>query len=499
MVNLPTICVFGLGAGTLDQMTLSTYKRLKNSNKLYVRTKAHPVMEELELEGLTIHPFDDVYEVHDTFQPVYEAIVERLVSEASSQDEPVLYAVPGHPLVAEETVQRLLEKERQGVIQLQIEGGQSFLDPVFTALRMDPSEGFQLLDATSFTSSDWSLNQHLILTQVYDFFTASNVKLSLMEQLPDDYRVRIVKEAGGAGESVVEMPLYELDRAFQETSNLAVVYVPPVREEMLTRHTFRRLREVIHVLRSPDGCPWDRKQTHQSLKKYLLEEAYEVLEAIDEDDDDHLIEELGDVLLQVMLHSQIGEDEGYFTIDDVIKTLTDKMIRRHPHVFSTATAETSEDVVTNWDEIKKQEKQGKENDQSELTGIPKSMPALMVSYELQKKAAKVGFSWETAAPMWQKLEEEIWEWKEAISEQHDESDIKKELGDVLFIVVNLARFYRLQPEEALQMTNTKFKKRFMHIEKRLLEQGQTMNDVSLEAMDRFWDEAKQLERESEGE
>ncbi|GAK04878.1 LOW QUALITY PROTEIN: possible tetrapyrrole methyltransferase domain [Geomicrobium sp. JCM 19037] len=492
LAKFPTICVFGLGAGTLDQMTLSTYRQLQETDLLYLRTKAHPVVRELQDLHIQMESFDHIYESHETFGPVYEAIAEQLIEKAKDTPEKtVFYAVPGHPLVAEETVQRLIDAERKGEIILTIVGGQSFLDPVFNALRIDPSEGMQLLDGTQFRGRDWQVTNHLIVTQVYDSISASNVKLELMEQVPDDYIVKVVVSAGNDDESVKEIPLYTLDHDFEMT-NLAVVYVPPISDLEERYHTFQTLRDVIATLRGPGGCPWDQKQTHTSLKKYLLEETYEVLEAIDEEDDDHLVEELGDVLLQVMLHSQIGEDEGYFSVDDVIRTLTEKMIRRHPHVFhvdSHSENITSEQVVSNWEQIKQREK---ETDQKLLDGIPTSMPAIMMSYELQKKSGQSGFTWREAEPMWEKLQEEIQEWQEALAQGSD-TESKKELGDVLFIIVNLARFYKLQPEEALLMTNHKFKSRFSYIEDRLKEENKTPNDSNLEEMDALWNEAKTRE------
>ena len=318
-----------------------------------MRTKEHPVVNALTEEGVSFTSFDDLYEKHETFEEVYEAIVRVLLEYVQTCN--VFYAVPGHPLVAEKTVQLLLEAEKQKQCRVVIEGGQSFLDALFTALRIDPIEGFQLIDATSFREDEWQLTNHVVFCQVYNSFIASEVKLALMEQLPDDYPVYVVTAAGSAEEKVVEIPLYELDRV-TTLNNLTSVYVPPVKDEVMLYHRFETLRRVIATLRGPNGCPWDRKQTHESLKKYLLEETYELFDAIDEQNDDGMIEELGDVLLQVMLHAQIGEDEGMFSIHDVIKGITEKMIRRHPHVFGEVTVQNADEVVQNWQRIKEKEK-----------------------------------------------------------------------------------------------------------------------------------------------
>ncbi|QDI91553.1 nucleoside triphosphate pyrophosphohydrolase [Salicibibacter halophilus] len=485
----PEIEVIGLGAGDLGQLTLNVYRRLKEGEKVYARTAHHPVVAELQSEGLEFDAFDAIYEAHDSFPPIYEEIAEALIGGAAGTPRGrIRYVVPGHPLVAEETVQLLLAAEAKGRVNVDIIGGASFLDPVFSALRIDPNDGLQLLDATNFTADDVALTQHLLLSQLYDGFIASEVKLTLMEHYPDDYEVTLVEAAGSPGEEMTRLPLYALDREMN-ISNLTVLYVPPVPDESYLSHTFTRLREVIRVLRGPDGCPWDREQTHFTLKRFLIEETYEVLAAIDEEDDDHLIEELGDVLLQVLLHAQIGEDEGYFNIDDVVSGLTEKMIRRHPHVFhKKIEGDRAEDVEWRWDKIKEMEKKD-QKPASLLEDIPPSMPALMIAFELQKKAAKAGFQWSEEAPMWEKLEEELAEWKEALTE-HNAEEAKKEFGDVLFILANLARSYKIQPEEALLMTNRKFIRRFQYIEAQLKENGKTPESSNLTEMDGYWDEAK---------
>lgn len=481
------ITVLGLGAGDLNQLPFGIYKVLQKTDNLYLRTKDHPVINELEKEGLTFQSFDEIYEKHDRFEDVYQEIVQLLVD--ASRKESITYAVPGHPLVAEKTVQLLIELADKGDIQLEIKGGQSFLDAMFTSLKIDPIEGFQFVDATDLESEYITFRQHLIICQVYDQMTASHAKLKLMEQLPDDYEVVIVTAAGSSDEQIRRVPLFELDRD-TSINNLTSVYVPPVQKKEDLYHQFETLRSVIATLRGPDGCPWDQKQTHESLKKYLLEEAYELLEAIDEEDDDHIIEELGDVLLQVMLHAQIGEDEGYFSIQDVIQGLVSKLIYRHPHVFSTVHVDGEEDVLKNWQELKQAEKGNVI--ESVLSGIPKDLSGLLKAEKLQGKAAKVGFDWIDLPPVVDKVKEELTEVLDAVQSK-DQSKIEAELGDLLFSIVNLARFIEVNPEEAILKTNMKFTKRFQYIESRLSEMNKTFSDVSLEEMDEIWNEAKKFE------
>ena len=481
------VVIIGLGAGALDQLSIGVYKQLTQSNNVILRTREHPVVRDLEKEGFQFDSFDYIYEKYEQFEEVYEEICRELLKRAAA--ETILYAVPGHPLVAERSVQLLIERAKHQEIEVEIGGGQSFLDSIFQAARFDPIEGFQLLDGTALNRDEVQSTQHLIIGQVYDSFIASEVKLTLMQKLPYDYEVYIVTEAGSTGESIKKIPLFELDREV-ELSNLTSVYVPPVTEERLLYKEFAKLRDIIAELRGPNGCPWDKKQTHLSLKKYLIEEAYELIDAINRDDIDNMIEELGDVLLQVMLHAQIGEDEGFFSIEDVIETISAKMVRRHPHVFGDTEASTVTDVLTNWEEIKKAEKGGQPS--SLLKGIGAGQPNLLKASALQKEAAKVGFDWKEVLPAWEKVKEEIEEFQIELTRTEHDENLFMEFGDLLFALVNVARFCDIDPEEALFEANQKFIRRFSYVEQQVNDSGKPFNSFTLEELDSFWDEAKKL-------
>ena len=489
MFILNQLTVIGLGAADFEQMQMGVYRKIKSAEKLYVRTEDHPVLQDLKREGIEFTSFDEVYVKHGSFGPVYEEIAERLIEAAAQED--IMYAVPGHPLVAEQTVQHLIEADREGRIQLIIEGGQSFLDPIFGALKIDPIEGFQLLDGTSMSQHDINMRQHILIAQVYDSFSASEVKLTLMEKYRDDYPVTIVTAAGSSQEQLRTVPLYELDQA-AEINNLTTVYVPPVASDEDALRDWTTFRQIIATLRGPNGCPWDQKQTHESLKKYLLEEAHEFLAAVDAEDDFAMVEELGDVLLQVFLHAQIGEDNGYFTLEEVLATVSEKMIRRHPHVFGDVIAEDAETVMVNWQEIKKQEKTDTAHE-SLLENEYSPYSSLQTSYNYQKKAATVGFDWPNAEFAWEKFTEE---WQEFRDEIKQGSAISRtdEFGDVLFTLVNIARFYKISPEEAMLHANEKFARRFHFVEQSVKNSGKAFNDFTLEQLDAFWNEAKQLEK-----
>lgn len=250
-----------------------------------------------------------------------------------------------------------------------------------------------------------------------------------------------------------------------------------------------KLLEIMRKLRSEEGCPWDREQSHVTLKPYLVEECAELLDAIDEADRNSIVEELGDVLLHIVFHSQIGVENGTFSFEDVVDVVSEKLIRRHPHVFADSLADNTEDVLRLWQEVKKKEKGGMEPE-SCLDGIPRHFPALHRAEEIQKRAAKKGFDWTSPVQIVEKIEEEVRELKESLAEG-DKIKIEDEIGDVIFSAVNLARFLRgKSAEEIVATTTEKFKKRFRHIEKRLKEKGSSLEDSTLEEMDKLWDEAK---------
>jgi len=268
---------------------------------------------------------------------------------------------------------------------------------------------------------------------------------------------------------------------------------------------FDELVRLMAKLRAPDGCPWDRKQTHESLKPYLVEEAYEVLESIDAGDTTSLREELGDLLLQVLFHAQIGSEKGSFTIEDVVQSLAQKLIRRHPHVFgsegeapSAQEAVSADDVLARWETIKEGERLRSGQPESALDGVPKALPALLRAFQIQSRASRVGFDWSEPGQVMAKVEEELQELRDALASpgtQEDrrrvQTDIEAEFGDVLFALVNLARFLHVNPEEALRKATNRFIQRFRYIEDQAAQRGRPLKDLTLAEMDVWWEEAKQ--------
>ena len=252
---------------------------------------------------------------------------------------------------------------------------------------------------------------------------------------------------------------------------------------------FGELVQIMARLRGENGCPWDREQTHASIKPYLLEETYEVLESIDENDPAKLEEELGDLALQIVFHAQMADEAGLFTIADVLRGINEKLRRRHPHIFGDVKADTAQEVLFNWEQIKKLEREKAQGRASLLDGVPRELPALLRAHRLQEKASRVGFDWNEARQVFQKVEEELAELRAAMeSEQPDR--MEAELGDLLFSLVNLGRFIAVNPEDALRKTIARFIDRFQYIEEELARRGTAPGQVTLEEMDALWAEAK---------
>lgn len=474
-----TITIVGLGPGDPGQITLAAKAALDNATYLFLRTEIHPTTAAMRAWGLKWESFDAYYQQGASFEEVYGRITKRLLAEAQEHD--LVYAVPGHPLVAEIAVNQLLS---QTLIPVQVIAGLSALDALYARLNLDPNEGLQILDALALEGREVRPDWHTLVLQVYSTQVASEAKLHLMRWFPDDHLVRMVRAAGVLDqEQVEEVPLYEIDR-LPWVDYLTTLYLPPA-----PLRGFSRLVSIIAKLRSPEGCPWDREQTPESLRKYILEEAYETVEAIDEGNLDAIEEELGDLLLQVVLQAQIFEETGDFDIQDVADTLAEKLVRRHPHVFGDAEVQGAAGVVKQWETIKAEEKAGQAFPESALAGVSTSLPALVVSEKLQGKASRVGFDWGEVEPVLAKIQEELLEIKQAIDEQHGEDALRHELGDILTAVVNLARQIKIDPEEALREANARFKRRFAKMEE--LAQGR-FAQLPLEQMEALWQQSKAL-------
>ncbi len=536
------ITIAGLGAGSPGSITLGAWEALKSSSCIMLRTGKHPVVDWLSREGISFATFDNVYEEEPGFQQVYARIAEEVIRRARTGDK-VLYAVPGHPLVAEESVRLVIEKAEEEGLEVELLPAASFLDDLFTALRFDPGMGLQVIDGLRLEQKPPLPDRAAVITQVYSRLVAADVKLTLLEIYPPEHQVTVVRGAGTPGlEKIRKIPLCELDR-LAWVDHLTSVFVPElgretwdVRREEKKGYEFGQVVgdngeleepgevEVIQVyedddtseaaniakgdqacfypldslvdilarLRGEGGCPWDREQDHRSLRPYLIEETYEVLEAIGEEDAYKICEELGDLLLQIVFHAQIADEESYFNMNDVIEGISEKMIRRHPHVFGSVAVKDSKEVIINWEKIKAEEKAGNKP-ASLLSGVAKSLPSLMRAVKLQEKAASVGFDWPDYRGALAKVREEIVELESAILSSKP-VEIERELGDLLFSMVNLSRLLGIDPEIALLETSGKFIRRFAFVEKMAGFEGRDLRSCSLSELDEWWENAKKQEK-----
>ena len=516
------ITIVGLGPGAVGNLSLETMGFLKKGPQVILRTAVHPTVAELERQGVQFSSCDDLYEQAESFEEVYNAVVARVVAAAAAAD--VVYAVPGSPLVAEKTVVLLREKAKELGIKLTIKPSMSFLDLAYVELGIDPIAGLRIIDAQDYEAVGDAGKYPLMITQVYSELVAADLKLSLMEKLPDESEIYFLRNLGLLDEECRALPLYELDRQ-EHIDHLTSVYVPPLAEETeagvvyfgedeeetdatetgmlettagtvgylqaLDDFDIMPLADVMRTLREPGGCPWDREQTHASIRSNMIEEVYEYLEAVDDEDIDGMREELGDVLMQVVFHARMAQEAGNFDLQDVIDEVTDKLIRRHPHVYGETKVNNSADVLVNWEAIKKVEKQERKH---VLDGVAKGLPALLKAYKLQGKAAKVGFDWDDRAAVWDKVQEELCELQDAL-QQKDKAAAEAELGDVLFALVNYARHCGIEPEVALNGTNNRFAKRFAHVEACVENSGKDWQAFTLAELDKFWDEAKHAEKQ----
>ena len=481
------IIIAGLGPGDKGSLSLAAFEALKKSKHLYLRTEKHPTVDYLTQEGISFEALDFFYDKGESFDQVYREIADFVIEKAKEHGE-ITYGVPGHPLVAEKTVE-LLKKAENEELKIEIIGAVSFIDAVITALNIDPVSGLKIVDGLSIDKQKPDPTCGNIITQVYDRMVASDVKLQLMNIYKDEYEIFVIKGAGIPGiERIEKIPLYLLDH-LDWVDYLTSLYLPPA----LAHETYRSFGDLVAImeeLRGPEGCPWDRKQTRRTLRPYLLEETCEVLEAIDKDDLELLVEELGDLLLQVVFHAQIGKEDGEFEIKDITDGIVNKLIIRHPHVFGDVEVTNESGALASWEKSKRDQK-GIDNYTDMIKAIPKTLPELMRSYKVQQKAALSGFDWENIDGPLVKLEEEIKEFDEAVRSGVT-LDIEGEAGDLLFTMVNVCRFYKIQPELALKATTEKFIKRFEYIEQKVLQIGKKLDKMNLKEMDVLWEEAKTL-------
>jgi tetrapyrrole methylase family protein / MazG family protein len=476
------IVILGLGPGAPEQITRQAWDWLAGCGEVWLRTTHHPSVSALP-DGLRIFSFDDLYDNSEKFEEVYAAIVEK-VMELGKRAEGVTYAVPGHPMIAETTGPEILRRARTEGVPVRVIDGLSFLEPTFTALGLDPFPNLALVDALELSATlmpQFPSSQPALVAQIYSRQVAANVKMTLGTVYPDEHPVRLVHNAGTDRQKVEDLKLYEIDRS-KEIGLLTALYLPPLAADT----SFENFQEVIARLRAPDGCPWDREQTHLTLRKHLLEETYETLAALDDEDAEGMREEFGDLLLQIVLHAQIAFEEGEFSMTDVLQGISQKIVRRHPHVFGEVKVDGVHGVLQNWDKLKAAERKdnGDEKHKGLLDSVPKNFPALGQAQQVQERAARVGFDWGQVDAVWTRLMEAA----QAARAAHSPEERNARMGDLLYTAAALARWYEVDAESALRETISRFRRRFADKETQAKAAGHPMNELKPAELDTLWNE-----------
>ena len=432
------ITIIGLGPGDPSLITYEAKELLEKAKEVYLRTKRHPAVD--SLSHLQLHSFDHLYEEAETFEEIYERIAQEVLR-LGERPEGVLYAVPGHPLVGEASVHRILVLAQEKGVPVTIVAGMSFLESVFSLLRVDPLDGLQIGDAVTLASHlhpGFNPDTPALIGQLYSRTIASDLKLTLMNLYPDDHPVTLIQGASIEEVKTRTIPLYKLDHE-EEIDHLTSLFIPP----LSAPGSFSFLQDIVARLRAPDGCPWDREQTHQSLRPFLLEETYEALEALDLEDTERLREELGDLLLEVLLQVQIAAEGGEFKMPDVLGGIITKLIRRHPHVFGEGEATTPGEVISRWQEIKREEGQLAEGPFADL---PPTMPALARAQRIQQVAPARGLTVEMdKAELLARVKKGFEALYQLAGEEAEEA-----WGGLLFDLVALANLKGVDAESALR-------------------------------------------------
>jgi len=480
------VSVVGLGPGPLTWITGAAMDRLRTPGaRVFVRTRFFPNIDQV-LADLSWESFDELYETSASLDEVNRRMADGLL--ASGDD--VVLAVPGDGTLGE----ALLERLRDAGAHVEVVPGVPLGVAALAATAVPASDGVQVVEATALGGSSIDLLIELnprwpaVVTGVFSPRIAGDVKLALQRVYPAEHEICLVYHPGLEGQRLEHVPLADLDRLRLQLDHLTHIVVPAVVGYVPTGSS-HGLRAIVARLRAPKiGCPWDLEQTHRSLIPYMIEEGYEVVDAIEEDDAAGLADELGDVLLQVALHAEIADQSDEFEWNDVVRNLSEKLVRRHPHVFGEVVVSGASDVVRNWDQLKAAERIHERRTSSALDGVPKSLPQLKRAAELARKAEKAGFDWPTRDGTLDKVREELAELLEA----RELAEKREELGDLLWIIAKLALDDGIDPEEALRAANRKFAARFAELEAIAAERGwDTLRDRPLAELLSAWAEAKQ--------
>ena len=480
-MNRLTIVTLGTGAEMF--LTRGAEKALKEAQRVVLRTGRHPMKRFLEAEGIAYETLDVLYDQYEDFDLFNKAAASKLL--AMCKDAPVCYAVSD---AAFDTTVSAIQQQKPAGADVIILPGVSHAQRCLSMLESH-QEGLRLYTASSFLTARVSPNEDLLLTELHSRECAGDCKLKLLELMPEEMEITFFTGNEETGDMTSKtILLYELDRQ-KQYDHLTALYVPGVSYLKRSRYDMDDLMEVVTRLRAPDGCPWDREQTHESLLKDLLEESYEFIQAVRDEDVDHMYDELGDVLLQVAMHARIAQEHGDFTINDVTSGISGKMIERHTHVFGNVKAETSDQVLDNWEDLKRQQR-GITNHAQAMESVSTALSTLLRASKVQKKARKVGFDFDTAMEALSKVYEEADEVRENLETG---ADPEEELGDLFFAAVNVCRLCGKDADIALHSATNKFIKRFRAMENAIKTAGKCLEDLTLSEMDVYWNAGKRDE------
>lgn len=482
---MPTLTIAPLSlpgciSGTAEQA-------VRASNRLFLQTAQHPSAAWIIESVLPYQSMDDLFSSCEDFDELNQSIAERLFF----KPEDTVYAVPGAG-VGPALLGELKRAASESGFKLIMLPGTGYAQCVLSAMSCS-SQGAVTISASELAGEDIRTERILCVEEIDTALRAGEVKLALSEFYPDDYPVALAVLDSSGKYQIKDIRLFELDRMKADSYFAATVAVlRPAELTDLSRFGFNELLSVMRRLRAPGGCPWDAKQTHESLRASLLEECYEVLQTIDDEDMAGMCEELGDLLLQIVFHAELEEEKRVFTMRDVTSGIVSKLIYRHPHVFGNVKADTAEEVLVNWDKLKMKEKHfDKQSDA--IDAIPRALPSLIRSGKVQKKAAGVGFDWDSPMDALKKVYEEADEIKTAAAE-NNEAHIREELGDLLFACVNVIRLFHENGELLLSSATDKFASRFRFVEEAVLRDGKQLENMTLDEMDVYWEQAKKAQK-----
>ncbi len=480
-MHLLTIVTLGTGGELF--LTQGAQRVLRESPRVVVRTDRHPMADYLRSEGVVFESLDHLYEACEDFDTFNRAAAVQLLT--LCKESPVCYAVSDASF---DTTVATIQRLKPQTAQVRILPGVSHAERCLSLIESH-RDGLRLYTAETFLQSRVSPEEDLLLLEVHSRECAGECKLRLLELMPEEEEIVFLSGDEKTGEmSASHIPLYELDRQ-KHYDHLTAAFVPGVEMLKRTRFDMDDLMHVVARLRAPDGCPWDREQTHETLLTDLLEESYEFIQAVRDEDIDHMYDELGDVLLQIALHAEIARQCGEFNLNDVTSAIAYKMIERHTHVFGQVKADTAEDVLTNWENLKR-EQRGIHTHADAMDNVSTGLSPLMRASKVQKKARKVGFDWDSAKEALSKVHEEA---DEVMENLLSGADPEEELGDLFFAVVNVCRLCQKDPDIALHFATNKFIRRFRQMENMIKTAGKCLEDLTLSEMDVYWNAGKQGE------